>query len=236
MPGSSKTRAKSQTESTESQTMDALNAIMEKLDSMDKRLENLEDKISGMETGLNHHVKIIEELQVDVTLMKKVLPDIQKKVEETELSVLNKSVEIQGIPSNEHESLYDIVVAIAEKANVAITPDNIDLAYRRRNKTSIVVRFIQTHYRDKLLLNFKRLSNKPTAKDIGFKSSSTRIFINEHLSFETRLLFHKAREFRKENDYKFVWTKNQHVYLRKSEDTKAIKIESTNDLKAITES
>lgn len=235
MPGS-KTRAKSQTEPTDSPTTDAFNAIMEKLDSMDKRLASMEDKISGMEMGLNHHVQIVEELQVDVTAMKKALPDIQKKVEESELSVLNKCIEIQGIPANEHESLNDIVVAIADKANVPITHANIDLAYRRSNKTSIVVRFIQTHYRDKLLLNFKSLTTHPTAKDIGFKSSSNIIFINEHLSYETRSLFHKVREFRKENNYKFAWTKNQHIYLRKTVDTKSIRIKSASDLVAIAKS
>lgn len=51
--------------------MDALKIIMERLDMTDKRLLSLEAKVVGIEVGLGNHVKIVEEFQADVSVMKK---------------------------------------------------------------------------------------------------------------------------------------------------------------------
>lgn len=187
-------RLRSQNEPSDSQTtIDTLDVIMKKLEGMDKRLENLEDKISSMETGLNYHVKIIEDLQTDVSALKLDIPVIKKKVEEGELSVLNKCVEIQGVPHHTKESLTDIVVCIADKVSVNITKNNLDLAYRNKNKKSIIVRFVQTHYRNLFMKSFKKetMANRITSKDLGFQDKST-IFVNESLLYETRDLFFHA--------------------------------------------
>lgn len=84
--------------------------------------------------------------------------------------------------------------------------------------------------RDNLLRAIKSNDDNPlTAKDLGYKTAD-RVFVNELLSYDVRQLFYKVWLFKKEHDYKFAWTRNQNVYVKKSSDSKAVKISSAEDL------
>nr|CAI5854692.1 unnamed protein product [Callosobruchus analis] len=60
----------------------------------------------------------------------------------------------------------------------------------------------------------------------------TRLFINEDLSRPTRELFKKARELRQKG-YKYVWCKNQQVYVRKRQGEQAVRISSLKDVQKL---
>ncbi len=79
--------------------------------------------------------------------MKMIMPEVQRKVHEQENIILNRSIEIKGIPYDSGEKLGDIVTAVAQKHQIHVDDRNIDLAYRNKSKKSIVVRFIHTHIR-----------------------------------------------------------------------------------------
>ena len=123
------------------------------------------------------------------------------------------------------ENLYDVVKAIANSVQTPITNENIDLAYRNKKK-NIVAKFLQTHARDKIMNGFKAKSKTTPmlAKDLGFRSCSNRVYVNEFLLFDTRQLFFEVRKFQKRHNYKYSWTVNQKVYLRQAEGTPAIRV------------
>ena len=185
-------RGKSEVEDSDS----ILREIRDYMKTMNERISKIEEKVSGIEDSLNYHSDVVEELKSDVSTIKSVLPSIQQKVERHDHLSLNKSIEIQGIPHQSDESLVDIVLSVAQKQNVKIDSNNIDVAYRNRSKKSINVRFIQTHVRDNLLRAIKSNDSTPlTAKDLGYKTPD-RVFVNELLSFEVRQLFYKVRLLR----------------------------------------
>ena len=144
---------------------------------------------------------------------------------------LRKMVEIQGIPENTEENTLDIVTAIANKRGIPLTHDNIDYCYRSKSKKAIVVRFMQTHARNKFYSGSRIPGSKLMAKDIGYSKSNNQIFVNEYLTFSQRSLFHKVRNWKKDNQYKFAWTRDQKIYLRKAENSKIFQIHSDSDLK-----
>ena len=58
----------------------------------------------------------------------------------------------------------------------------------------------------------------------NFKFHVNPLFINEHLSPKNRHLFELAREKKNVLNYKFLWTKNGYVYLRRNEQSLVYKI------------
>ena len=68
--------------------------------------------------------------------------------------------------------------------------------------------------------------------DLGFLESS-KIFINEVLSAKQSTLFWQARSFKKDYNYRFIWTFNQKIYLRKDANSDAIIINSIEDLEKL---
>ena len=234
MGGPSKgTRSNSESESTAA----VLKDVLAQLKTLTNRITKLEEKVIGIEEGITYNSKSVDELKSEFSIIKESLPVIKEKVEEQDLVLLNKSVDIQGIPHHPSESLIDIVVKIGEMRGTFITSNNIDLVYRNKSKKSVVVRFLQTHVRNSFVQSFQNSSTSPLkTKDIGFTKTDNYIYVNDLLSFHTRKLFFLARTFKKEHDYNFVWTRNQKVYLRKDQEPTALLIKCENDLKVLRKS
>jgi len=196
------------------------------------QMTKIEKTVTDIEHSLNHHSNIVEEMSAEISELKVVMPSIKTKTEILDEAVLNKSVEILGIPHHSNESVNEIISTIASKKSVDITAHNIDLAYRNKSKKAIVVRFVQTQKRNEF---FKSIKAKPglTAKDIGYKNCESKIYVNDYLSYENRILFHKVREFKRENEFKYAWSNGQRIFLRQNDESQAIRIKQAADLDAI---
>ena len=66
------------------------------------------------------------------------------------------------------------------------------------------------------------LNAKKSARDFKIKDQS--VFINEHLSPHNRNLFALAAQKKREYRYKYLWTKEGHVFMRKEERSPVLKI------------
>jgi hypothetical protein len=64
----------------------------------------------------------------------------------------------------------------------------------------------------------RRYLKGKTTRDIGLaRTSVNHIYISESLTPRNRTLFNECLKFKKEHNYKFIWTQNGHIYLRKIE-------------------
>ncbi|CAG9122369.1 unnamed protein product [Plutella xylostella] len=68
------------------------------------------------------------------------------------------------------------------------------------------------------------------AADIGYKGLNTPVYISEALTNKVRRLFFLARDFAKNQGYKFCWTSNGRVFLRKTPDSTHIEIKEESQL------
>lgn len=207
--------------------------ILNELKLINSRIDNIEQKVTNIETSLDYHAQEVEELKADVNEIKSSFPTTVRKVEELEQLNLQKSVEVQGIPFNSGEDLHKIVMKLAEIKSISVELNNIDVCYRNRNKNKLIIRFLQQHKRDLFLAGYKKPGDDLTAKDLGYRDCKSKIFVNELLSYEIRNLFYKVRKFKEENNYKFAWTINQKIYIRKDQGTEAKRIKSEHDLELI---
>ena len=57
-----------------------------------------------------------------------------------------------------------------------------------------------------------------------------RIYLNENLLQNLKILLGKVNQIRKSKQYKFLWTRNGNIYVRKNENTNVISITRNSDL------
>jgi len=60
-----------------------------------------------------------------------------------------------------------------------------------------------------------------------------KIFINESLTKNNKQIFHSARLFKKDNHWKYCWTKNGVTYLKWDDSNRPSQIKSESDLEAL---
>ena len=97
-------------------------------------------------------------------------------------------------------------------------------ASESNRQPTIIARFCSGRIRDSVFNNRHQLRahNKDHPK--------ARLFINDSLTKTNRRRFNQCLRFKKENNFKFIWTKNGITYLRKDEGTTAFAIKTERDL------
>jgi len=91
-----------------------------------------------------------------------------------------------------------------------------------RADKGLIAHFVNRRQKDSFLKKAKAVRNMTNPK-IGINSDSP-IFINDHLSPENKRLFGMANRRRKENGWKFLWSRNGAIFAQKAEGAAVIKI------------
>jgi len=69
------------------------------------------------------------------------------------------------------------------------------------------------------------MKKKMVAKHIDDKWNNTAIYVNEQMTSTFRNLFFKTRNIAIEVGYKFIWFKNNKIFVKKNEGSMTINIE-----------
>ena len=125
---------------------------------------------------------------------------------------------------------------IAKLLQVTISSKNISTSHRlhtksKSNPSRIIVRFVNRDVRNRIYNNRKNARIADFAK-LSIKGVE-KIFIDENLTYLKKKLFRKSKQKAKEAGFKFFWTMNGNVYVRKLEDDKPILIKNEQDLDLI---
>lgn len=87
---------------------------------------------------------------------------------------------------------------------------------QQKIKQKIIVKFVRREIKEKFYKSRRRLSGKRT-KDLGYEVEN-RIYLGESLTEVNTALFRLGLKFKKNNQYKYIWTSNGEIYLRKDHE------------------
>ncbi|CAG4943385.1 unnamed protein product [Colias eurytheme] len=142
------------------------------------------------------------------------------------LSVVNKTCDSLDVPIQ----LSDIkdVSKIINKFN------------QKKPSATVLVDFTTISIKNKILSKVKEFNktnthNKFNSQHIGIPGPVVPIYITESLTAKTRKLFYLARQFANVHGYKFCWTTNGRVYMRKTDGGQHIHIKEENQLRQLNE-
>ena len=147
-------------------------------------------------------------------------------------------IQIQGIPLQRLENTNEIVKNIGKLIHFDIDDADISISHRlpskngreSQNVTPIIVKFVRRHTKEIFYRARKNLRNV-TTMDLGY-TIDNKIYVTESLTEKNKQLFREFLNVKKMKKYKFIWTINGRIYMRKNEnaDSQPILIKSREDL------
>ena len=164
--------------------------------------------------------------------MQEQIDDLRAQLNEIEQYLRVNNIEIVRLPApNDGETEENLIINALNSLDGVDNPvrhEDIDISHplksnRRDGKPVHIVRFISRKIKYAILAAKKQDANKQ------FKFRQSDVYINEHLSRPNRALFATASGKKRELGYKFLWTKNGVVHMRKDETSNIITINSEID-------
>lgn len=218
--------------------------VNKKLNDLSNHLQEtkrvLLDKFATMEENL---ISTINALKHENDSLKLEVNKLHSRINDLEQSALNNCIDIIGFPHfNDNNALLDSLLKFfSNTLNTNISTENVVFCYQKKNPNSsnielnsithikfdtssnknIVMRAKKELYRNKTSIDFLNLTSVEVER---------KIFINDSLTKQNRILFNSARHFKEKNNVKFLWIKNGKILMREKAGSKVKLIESTEDL------
>ncbi|XP_049885347.1 repetitive organellar protein-like [Pectinophora gossypiella] len=199
--------------------------------------KDLNNKIKSFENNSNISEKMkseIEDLHTTISILKSEIMEQQQRDR-----LLN--LEITGLPEMTHENLSELVIKLAKYAEVELVPEDIVHVTRvqpRKNTAgrpkAIVLKLKKRIIKDNILAGIRKKRGLST-EDICITGEPRRIYVNEHLTVDNKLLYKKCREAAKTSGCKYVWIKNCLIFMRKDDNSKSMNIKNDLDIKKVWE-
>ena len=202
-------------------------------------------QISQLKQSLAKANKANEELQEQLKKQNKKIQDQESQISEIlyqndEIEqYTRKNSEIHGIPEELYTSTNEVVTKLAQKLNVPISTEDIDILnklYNGKDKPkSIIVKLISHQKKTELYKKWVQLKNVKVS-DLFPNSSaaaitqSERLFINENLTRYRKHLMKKANQRRKDEMLHSVWSMDGKIFVKTSADGVPIRIFSEEDI------
>jgi len=165
---------------------------------------------------------------------------LENRLVDMEQASFSKDIEIQGVPFEREEDLTKLVSTLGEVVGCRLQPDDIDYLYRVRQKPTS--RSVTNVNSGRIILRFSRMRTKVaylkaarsyrglSVNNIGWPGSKDPIYVNERLTFEKRRLLAKAKEYKRDKNFKYCWLRNGSVFLRKDDGDPVLLVKCESDL------
>ena len=229
----------------EKKVKEILNQYESKNAEINKHLEDFKtfdkQKVLDIDESQNFVSNKYDNLVKDLDEVKKRLnKNITKTHNNSKYSRLDCLV-FDGVPTcldaNGEENCKEMIINICKELHLWLPEMAISTAHRmyqhpdKKGPPPIIVKFILRDHRNDVFSLRKQIKDKTHWYSYGIQ----RLFINEHLSPETRKLLYKAKQFTRQmpviEGKIYVWTFKGDVYLRKDMvGAQKIKILSEDDL------
>ena len=205
----------------------------EDMKTLIKKVDEMMDSMQYMNEKFEAALKELQESRKENMEYKQSIDHLKSKV---------VNLEISGLPCKNDENCHLVAYNIIKEVYPEAKQDDITEAYRigspkdpegkPRSYRNILIKLKERRVRDQVYKNKKRLRAVDTVK-MGLSSEKQRVFINENLSRESKALFKKANEIRKQKSWRYIWSNYGAILMRKSDDSQVLRIRSDKDLDRI---
>lgn len=165
--------------------------------------------------------------------------ELKIRVNDLEQYSRRSNVQINNIPLASEENVETILCEMGQAIGVPINFGvDIQAAHRVPTQGSsakpIIVKFTNRQLRNRFIVEAKKV--KPTCaqldstKNLLF-ASTTKIYVNDHLSPDNKKVLFEARNCVRNKRAKSAWSKDGKIYIKRNESTAPVTIRDIQDLK-----
>lgn len=209
------------------------------LDQYNKQIEDLKTSIQYMSNKFEDQKALCEEM---TDLNKKLLKqnenlhsrvnDLECRLNDIEQKEKAKNIVVSGIPEQENKTVKEVVNKLITGMGLQLHESDILDCYRiktEKNMKPIVVKFKDDVTKQKVIKQRRQIKSIST-RACRFDGADHTIYINDELTKANQILFTKVREYKRTNHYKHAYYVNGKIYLKKTEDSRPIRIISEKNL------
>lgn len=221
--------------------------IYEEIKTLKHQNEIYQKTISDLKIFLDDYKEIVESITQENILLKNEISKlhdkliaVDQKIDNTDQHGMANNLVINGVIESENENATKVTIQIAQALNVNLETTEIKSATRKATTNvnsglprSIIVQFNNKITRDNILKNKKtRITNK-TINNNTKKEDDRTIYISEQLTSRKQYLFKMARDLKRSNTIQFAWVKEGNIFIRRTEDSRIIKIHTADQIKQL---
>lgn len=226
-----------------------ISSLKQKLEEATVSLSRCHERLDEITTAVaatDNRVKKLEERDREMVDLSATVAHLQSEMNSMAQNHLQNELEITGVSENENENLHHIILVAARKIGVDLDDADIDWIHRvgprrisgdqsdniAKLPRPVVVRITRKAKRDQLLKAAKSRRNI-TSSDLEVPGTTRKIYYNERLTKENRMLFRDARSKTKQCNYAQCFCSQGKIYIRKQNGRPAILVRSVADLDSI---
>ena len=211
--------------------------------SLHKSFLDIEKSVSFISKQYDDVSIKIESLEKEKKGYRDSIQQLETKLQDLQQLSRSSVIEIRNVPHKEKESAADltsIINKICTTINIPIDITRVRDCYRLPGKPGavrpIVAEFTNVETKNQMITAIRNYNQKHPNEgrlntlNIGLPGDRRPIYVAEYLPASARKLFFAAREFSKRNEFKFCWTANGNIFIRKEEGAKHHLIKSEHSL------
>lgn len=188
--------------------------INKSFDFVNEQIVEQNKVIKDQNEKMSEFLQLIDSLKTENRMLVRKVNELEQRLEENEQYLRSNTVEIQGVPENKSEDVYEVVQKVGVALDVNISREAIDVCHRLGKKrdsdrpAGIIVKFVRRE--DKLkLLEKRRVKRNLNSLDVGYSQTpAIPVYVNESLSPAKRKLLAAARLAKSDKNYKFLGVRN----------------------------
>lgn len=189
------------------------------------------DAITKLQKTVDVHEKRIKHIEAVNDELRGSLRKLEIMLDDRDQTNRSANVQISNIPIVTNENLMKIWESLLRKLGLepsSVTVNNIHRVQAADpTKIKPIIVYLGNPTSVQQILKAAR-TVRPKCGDVGLPGDAA-IYINEHLTVVRKALFYKAKLFRDDKGYKYLWTRNGKIFLKKSDNSKAILINMYTD-------
>lgn len=225
---------------TQNKKFDLLNRSIEEVKSQNSSIlttnQELEHSLCDMSLELKSIQSKIEGMEDQRKNLITQITNLDEKCEYLEKSLKKTSIELRYIPrvpKENKDTLYSYITELSKCLSITLHPGDIRDVYRVPNKkdplkTTIIAEFSNTQLKSKFLYTARNYNKnkKLTIHNVGVENNFSALYLSECLTAKSRRLHFLARDFSKSENFKYCWTSNGNVYIKKEDSSEYIYIKN----------
>ncbi|KAL4716157.1 hypothetical protein ACJJTC_013934 [Scirpophaga incertulas] len=186
------------------------------------------------------------QVKLDIAEINSSNRDLKVRLNQVEQISRSNNIELQCVPENKNENLYSIVQQLSKTIKCPLSDSDVHYCTRiaKQNNNSprpraILVKFSNRRLRDTFLANAIKFnknnpSNRLNTSHLGYGGDKKSVFVSEHLTLDAKQLHLKTRQRARELNYRYCWTRDGKILVRKSDTSNFIHIKDSLDLEKLT--
>lgn len=206
--------------------------------AMEKEMTEIKTSVQYMSDSFEEQKcsfdKILEEfraLRRENTVLKERMRGLEARIMDLEQNEKARNIVVMGVPKQNNLDCDRIVKQICKGLNVPLADADIEETYTLSKQESgpILVKFKNLRKKQEVIRRVKQLKGL-TVEGCGLEGGKGKIFLNDDLTTQKRLLFKKARDAKKLGKFKIVYCLDGKIFAKKVGEDRPIQIGSEGDL------